>query len=69
MSISTNFEDFKRINYEYQVLVKIEVFFKSGENLFLLKGCKVICKTTLLKGIANYLERKKAKLRSNISNT
>jgi len=59
MSIFNHFKDLTLTEDQRQALVKIETFFKSDANIFLLKGYAGTGKTTLLNGIAKYLRSKK----------
>lgn len=56
MSILNHFQDLSLTNDQHQALVKVETFLKSNANIFLLKGYAGTGKTTLLKGIADYLQ-------------
>jgi ATP-dependent exoDNAse (exonuclease V) alpha subunit len=59
MSLHSHFQDIILTNAQQQALEKLNTFFTGSDKVFLLKGYAGTGKTTLLKGVANYLQAEK----------
>ncbi len=60
MSMFNHFQDLKLTADQHQALAQIEQFLHGEQDVFLLKGYAGTGKTTLLKGVCQYLESKNA---------